>query len=238
MLDNKKAKIENRIILFLVIFLFLIGTASAAHQIFFRKIEIKIEGVEWVEEFKINIVDIELKNEPCFLIIKPDNSEIREGVLAFDKKNITMGNCTNSQFLVPLRVKSNKEKNNLFFIPQFRARVIGGENLRNKGGEDLRLRADFSLYLWTTADKCPIERGRIQGDNFVLCNIGITSSNVMIFNITEKRKNTLVKEIKELTDKKDYILVLKIAPDLKIIKNISSFSIAIENIVPELIITN
>ncbi len=62
----------------------------------------------------------------------------------------------------------------------------------------------------------------------------------MRFNITETRKKTLASEIKAITNKNDYILVLEIVPDSEAIRNLlnndASFSITIENITPELII--
>ena len=219
------------------LFLFLIGTGVVAHQIFFRRIEIKIEQIEWVDEFKIEVAKIELKDEPCVLVIEPEDSKIiSEKELQIQKKGINIGKCTNSKILVPLKIKSRVEKDkNLFFIPQFRARIQGGERTAS---EDLRLRADFSLYLKTNLNKCPENRQGIdlQNKNLVLCPVEISSSRVMSFNITEKRKNSLADEILAITNRHNYILVLKISPDLEIVRNLSYFLITIENITPELII--
>ena len=225
MLKDKKSKIF-KIGLFLFLTLFLIGTGVAAHHIFFRQIEIKIEQIEWVDEFKMEIAEIELRDEPCFLVIEPkDPKTILEGEIQIQKQNINIGHCTNSRILIPLRVRSKVKGNeNLFFIPQFRARITGEEELR----------ADFSLHLLT--NNCPEDREKIQGKNFILCNLNIHSSNVKSFSITEKRKNTLAEEIRIMANKNDYILVLKIFPCLETVKNFSSFLITVENITPELII--
>jgi len=221
-----------KIFLICNLFLLLAGAVVIANRLFFREIEIKIEGIEWVEEFKIEIPKIEL-NDPSILVIRPDKATIKEDKLEIRKQGAKIGKNLNNQTLIPLRIESKKEDKSLFFIPQFRARIIGGEKV---GEQDLRLRADFSLYLLT--DKCPAnrDRGKIIGRNFVLCDTGISSSNVMSFSITERRKNILISEIKNLANKSDYILAIKIAPDLKKVKNLSSFSITVENIIPELII--
>ncbi len=103
------------------------------------------EQIEWVDGFGMEIAEITL-DKPCFLVIKSDNSEIKKGVLTFDKKNITMGHCTNSRILAPLRVRSNKGNKNLFFVPQFKARIIGEEKA-TKDSQGSRPRAEFSLHL-------------------------------------------------------------------------------------------
>jgi len=229
MLQNKESKFF-KIFLICNLFLLLTGTAIIANRLFFREIEIKIEGIEWVEEFKIEIPEIKLNN-PSILVIGPDKATIKEDKLEIHKQGTQIGKNLNSQILIPLRIESKKEDKSLFFIPQFRAKIIGGEKI---GEEDLRLKANFSLYLLT--NNCPEDREKIQGQNFILCDIEISSSNVMSFSITERRKNILVNEIKNLTNKQYYILALKIAPDLKKIKNLSSFSIIVENITPELIV--
>jgi len=225
----KKSKIF-KIFLWCSLFFLLAGTAVIANRLFFREIEIKIGGIRWVEEFKIEIPEIEFKNSPSILVINPNRARIEQEKLQIQKQNTEINKHTNNKILVPIRTSSEK-----FFIPQFRAKIVGGEKTENK---DLRLRANFSLYLLTAVDKCPKDKTSITGRNFVLCDIEISSSNVMSFNITDRRKNILAENIKNLTDKNDYILALKIAPDLERIKTLSSFSITIENIVPELVIGN
>ena len=82
---------------------------------------------------------------------------------------------------------------------------------------------------------------KIKGNNFVFCNTGIYSGEpgpyelTKSFNITDRRKNILAEKIRTMTNKNNYVLALKIIPDLEVIKNLSSFSIIIENITPELI---
>ena len=217
-----------KIILILNLVLLLTGTGIAAHHLFFNRIEIKIDKIEWIDEFKMTIAEIELKNEPCFLIIDSENSKvISEGEIQIQKQNIKIGKCTNSKILVPLRIESKiKKDGNLFFVPQFRARI--------KGPETEKLKADFSLYLLT--NNCIENRETIQGKNFVLCDINIASSNVRSFSITERRKNILSDKIMVMADKHDYTLVLKVSPCLETVKNLSSFSIIIENITPEVIV--
>lgn len=220
---------------FLGIPLFLIGIGVVAHNVFFREIEVGIKQIIWVEEFKIEIPEIIL-DEPCILVVETKNleglksSEIVDGGLIIQKQNIEMGACTNRRILVPLRIENIAKNNNrpFFFVPGFRARIIGEEQLK----------ANFSLYLKVNG-VCPEgKETRIRGDGFVLCDLNISSTNVKSFSITEIRKNILAEAVKSLVNRDDYILVLEIAPDLEIIKdnNLTSFSITIENITPEVII--
>jgi hypothetical protein len=225
---NKKSKIV-KIILFFNLFLLLAGAVVVANHIFFREIEIKITGIEWVEEFKIEIAEIEIKNKPSVLIINPDRGVIEQGRLQLHIQHIEIGHYTNSKILLPLRITSEEARGN-FFVPQFTARIKGAEGLE----------ANFSLYL--QANECQQGQEKIQGNGFVLCNIGIYSGEpgprelTRTFNITDRRKNLLADKIRTMVNKNNYVLVLKIAPDLGKIKNMSSFSITIENITPELII--
>ena len=225
---DKKAKFL-KIFLLSNIFLLLTGSGIIAHRLLFNEIEIKMEEINFVEEFKIEVAEVKLKERPGILIISPDKATIEGKKLQIEKQGTQIGTLTNSQILIPLRVKSNiKRDKNLFFIPQFRARI--------KGTEEIKLKANFSLYLKT--DNCPKNREKIELENkgLVLCQVNIRSSNVGSFTLTERRKNILTDEIIALTNKNNYLLALKITPDLEILKNLSSFSIIIENITPELII--
>ena len=231
MMLGKKSKIF-KIALFQNLFLLLVGVGVVAYYIFFRQIEIKIEQIEWVEEFAITIPELRI-DEPCFLVATT-TVQNAEGKVEIEKQDIKIGVCTNSKILVPLRIKSDiKKYPDLFFVPRFRAEIEGGERTKE---EDLRLRANFSLHLLT--NNCPqdTERIQIQNSDFVLCDIEVSSSNVMSFSITERRKNLLAEKIIEKTDRNDYVFVIKVAPCLKKVRNLSSFSIRIENIAPELII--
>jgi Na+-transporting NADH:ubiquinone oxidoreductase subunit NqrF len=228
---NKKSKIF-KIVLFCNLFLLLTGVGVIAHQLFFTQIDIRIEEIRWIDEFKMEMAEIELKNQSCILVINSNGARIIEqNKLQIQKQNLQIGHCTNSQILVPLRIKSNiKRDGNLFFVPQFRAEIKGGENLK----------ANFSLYL--QADKCQQGQEKIQGNGFVLCNIGIYSGepgsreSTKTFNITDRRKNLLADRIRTMTNRNNYVLILKISPNLQLIRDLSSFSITIENITPELII--
>ena len=227
---DKKVKFF-KIFLLSNIFLLLTGSGIIAHRLLFNEIEIKMKEIDWIEEFKIEVAEVKLKERPDILVISPNKAIIENKKLQIEKQGAQIGALTNSQILIPLRVKSNVEKNkNLFFIPQFRAKI--------KGTEEIKLKANFSLYLKT--DNCPKNREKIELENkgLVLCQVDIRSSNVGSFTLTERRKNILANEISTLTDKNNYLLALKIAPDLEILKNLSSFSIIIENITPELIILN
>ncbi len=236
MLKNKKSKIF-KISLSLAVVFFATGTGIIADQLLFREIEIQIVGLQWVEEFRMRVAEITL-DEPCLLVIKSktsedsENSEIvlKDRRLVIRKQKVKIGACTNRRILVPLRIENISEKKNkpFFFVPQFRASITGGEE---------QLEADFSLHLKAT--QCQEGQEKIKGKNFVLCNIDVSSSNVRSFSITELRKNTLAGAIKNLaTNRDDYTLVLKIAPDLEVVRDISSFSISIENITPELVIVD
>ena len=224
-----------KLVLILSLSLLLIATAIAAHHLFFTEIKIEIKEIGWIEEFTMTIPGLELDNKPCFLVVGTENAQVEEEKINIEKRDIKVGICTNSKILVPLRIKSQiKEHQNLFFVPEFEARIKGGEKTEE---EDLRLRADFSLYLLT--NNCPEDRERIQlkNNNNVLCDI-ISSRrpDIMSFRITETRKNILATKIQEMTNKHDYTLVLKVSPCLERMRNLSSFSIKIENIVPRLII--
>jgi len=226
---NKKPK-AFKIFLFCNLFLLLIGAGVTAHYIFFTQVDIKIEEIKWLDEFKIEIAKINLKERPDILVISPNKAIIKSKRLEIKKQNIEIGHQTNNQILIPFKIKSNIERDkNLFFIPQFRAKITGAENLK----------ANFALYLKTT--QCQKEQEKIKGNNFVFCNTGIYSGEpgpyelTKSFNITDRRKNILAEKIRTMTNKNNYVLALKIIPDLEVIKNLSSFSIIIENITPELI---
>lgn len=220
---------------FLGLTLFLIGTVVVANNVFFKEVKIEISGITWVDDhiitdFEIKIPKIVPNENSSYLVI--ENGYIIDNRLVVEKANINIGFFTNNKILVPLRIISNIEDSNNFFVPEFRAEIKAEENLK----------AIFSLYLLT--ESCPLgnimSNIKVASKNLYLCDVGIShtgSGGAKSFSITSGRKTALIKAIKNLPNKNNYILVLKIEPNLETIKNnnISSFAISIENITPEVI---
>ncbi len=219
--------------------LFISGVIVASNVINnINRVEVEFTNIDVQKEFQKNIPSLNITG-PGFVVVDSRNATTNpNGDLVIAKNNLIMGNYTGMRILIPLNIQSDvKNQPNSFFVPDFIARIEGGEKV---GEKDNRLRADWRLLLKSKTG-CAGEN-QIQGVGFCLQDIGIGGKEWMALRMyrpeNRNRKQILFDYIKRhhIANKRNYTIVLEVIPNFAPIMNnqIPDFSIIIENIRPVL----